>query len=163
MFVLTRNLGPCKSPRMAIGCEYFSSISRIIKSRSFFCSCEPCEKLRRKTSAPARNNFSIISLVDEAGPKVATCLVDLRQRCATMGAVAIDVCLGRGAAGVVTPLGAMMLENRALSRVERPNEGDIKPGTNDVVDAVKLAVTRIWNFMVIAKERSIGTCLSLHA
>jgi hypothetical protein len=107
--------------------------------------------------------FSIISLLDEAGPKVATCLVDLRQRCATMGAVAIDVCLGRGVAGVIcTPLGAMMLENRALSRVERPNEGDVKPGTNAVVVTAKLAVTRIWYFMV-KSDISIGTCVSLHS
>jgi hypothetical protein len=54
-------------------------------------------------------------------------------------------------------LGAMMLENRALSRIERPNEGDTQPGTNAVVVTAKHAATRIWNFMVIAKERSIGT------
>jgi hypothetical protein len=36
-------------------------------------------------SAPARNKVSIISREDEAGPSVATCFVDLRQRCANFG------------------------------------------------------------------------------
>jgi hypothetical protein len=68
-----------------MGWLYFSSISRIIMRSSFFCSWLPWEKLSRKTSAPAKNSFSIISLVDEAGPSVTTCLVDLRHRCATLG------------------------------------------------------------------------------
>ena len=38
-----------------------------------FSSCDPWEKFRRKTSAPERNNFSIISNVFDAGPRVASC------------------------------------------------------------------------------------------
>lgn len=85
---LTRSFGPCKSPRAAIGWLYCSSTDRMVSSNSFFCSCDPCEKLRRNTSAPARNSFSIVSRSDEAGPRVASCLVDLRHRCAILGAEA---------------------------------------------------------------------------
>ena len=87
----TRNFGPCKSPKIAMGCEYFSSILRMICTNSCFCSVVPCEKFNRKTSAPAKNNVSIISNVDDAGPNVATCLVDFLHRCATMGGFATVV------------------------------------------------------------------------
>jgi hypothetical protein len=67
------------------------------------CICLTCEKLRRKTSAPAKKSFSIISLDDDAGPSVATCLVDLRHRCATDGTDATVETLGR-AVLVTSPL-----------------------------------------------------------
>lgn len=88
---LTRSLGPCKSPNTAIGWAYFSSISRIMLSNSRFCSCAPCEKFNRKTSAPARKSFSIMSLEELAGPNVTTCFVDFLQRCATLGTAATVV------------------------------------------------------------------------
>lgn len=74
-----------------------------MRSNSFFCSWEPCEKLSRKTSAPAKKSFSIISLVELAGPKVTTCLVDLRQRCATLGTAATVASRGNEAV-VYSPL-----------------------------------------------------------
>ena len=100
---LTRNFGPCKSPRAAIGWLYCSSTDRMVSSNSFFCSCEPCEKLRRNTSAPARNNFSIVSRSDEAGPRVASCLVDLRHRWAILGAEATLFLLVAPNAPLVAP------------------------------------------------------------
>ena len=45
-----------------------------------FSWCSPWEKFNRNPSAPARNSFSIISKVLLAGPNVANCLVDFRQR-----------------------------------------------------------------------------------
>jgi hypothetical protein len=80
-----------------MGWLYFSSTSRIMSSSSFFCSWLPWEKLSRKTSAPAKNSFSIISFEDEAGPSVTTCLVDFLHRCATLGTCATVVCCGGAA------------------------------------------------------------------
>mmetsp|Transcript_24906 Transcript_24906/g.37376 ORF Transcript_24906/g.37376 Transcript_24906/m.37376 type:complete len:220 (+) Transcript_24906:1470-2129(+) len=76
----TRSLGPCRSARMAMGWSHFFSMLRMMSSSSFFSSWAPWLKLRRKTSAPARNSFSIISKVHEAGPSVASCLVALVHR-----------------------------------------------------------------------------------
>lgn len=42
-------------------------------------------------SAPARNNFSIISLSAEAGPRVANCFVDFLHLCASLGTAATVV------------------------------------------------------------------------
>ena len=68
-------------------------------------------------SAPARNNFSIISNEDEAGPSVATCLVDFFQRCATLGTAATVVLAANDDeagnddnAEVVSPLAVGMVE-----------------------------------------------------
>ncbi len=50
---------------------------RLATQRTEFCSaravsCEEWLMLMRNTSTPARNRRSIISVADEAGPKVAT-------------------------------------------------------------------------------------------
>jgi len=42
-------------------------------------------------SAPAKKSVSIISGVDEAGPRVASCLVRLRHRWDTFGTAATEV------------------------------------------------------------------------
>lgn len=47
-------------------------------------------------SAPARNNFSIISFEEEAGPRVASCLVDLRHLWASLGTAATVACFSMG-------------------------------------------------------------------
>jgi len=76
---------------------------------SFFCSWDPCEKLSLKTSAPAKNNFSIISLLELAGPNVTTCFTDFLHRCATFGIAATVVSLGKVAAVMPIALFAILL------------------------------------------------------
>mmetsp|Transcript_13792 Transcript_13792/g.20315 ORF Transcript_13792/g.20315 Transcript_13792/m.20315 type:complete len:273 (+) Transcript_13792:1176-1994(+) len=76
----TRSLGPWRSARMAMGWFHFSSTARMMSTSSCFSLCFPWLKLRRKTSAPAKKSFSIISKVELAGPRVATCFVAFFQR-----------------------------------------------------------------------------------
>mmetsp|Transcript_7376 Transcript_7376/g.20504 ORF Transcript_7376/g.20504 Transcript_7376/m.20504 type:complete len:357 (+) Transcript_7376:622-1692(+) len=76
----TLSLGPCKSANMPIGWPCVFSNCLIFSMSSRFSSWLPWLKLSLKTSTPAAKSFSSISLVLEAGPTVASCLVDLRQR-----------------------------------------------------------------------------------
>src|ERR1700709_1502959 len=52
----------------------FSSrpILRTTLRATAICSCEPCEKLRRATSRPARTSWRKTSSLLEVGPRVAT-------------------------------------------------------------------------------------------
>ena len=71
----TRSFGPWRSTRIAIGCFSSRSIVRMTSIFSGSFSRGRWLMLRRKTSAPARNSFSIISGVSEAGPRVAMIFV----------------------------------------------------------------------------------------
>mmetsp|Transcript_6201 Transcript_6201/g.24157 ORF Transcript_6201/g.24157 Transcript_6201/m.24157 type:complete len:231 (-) Transcript_6201:232-924(-) len=76
----TRCLGPCRSARMAMGWSYCSSMERIRSTRAFFSVASPWLKFRRNTSTPARKSASMTSRDEDAGPRVATCLVRFAQR-----------------------------------------------------------------------------------
>ncbi len=76
----TRSFGPCTSARMPIGCLERASRSRIRSILRPWSSWLPCEKLSRKTSAPAWNSCASISALELAGPRVATILVLRRRR-----------------------------------------------------------------------------------
>src|SRR4051812_10758812 len=72
----TRIFGPCRSHRMATVRPTLLEISFTSAARFRWSSAVPCEKLRRTTSTPARTMRSRIEGSDDAGPSVATILVE---------------------------------------------------------------------------------------
>jgi len=76
----TRSFGPCTSARMPMGRPVRRSISRMVAIRAAWSSWLPWEKLRRNTSAPARNRRSITCGSALAGPRVAIIFVRRRRR-----------------------------------------------------------------------------------
>src|SRR5262245_66223627 len=60
---------------IAIGRSSSPETSRTTLIRSAWSSCDPCEKLRRAASTPARASSSTRSRDDDAGPSVATIFV----------------------------------------------------------------------------------------
>ena len=67
-----RIFGPCRSARIATGFWWCADARRIHSARSLCSPGEPCEKLSRATSIPARTSRSIISAEETAGPMVQT-------------------------------------------------------------------------------------------
>jgi hypothetical protein len=66
-------------------------------------------------SAPAKNKVSIISFDDDAGPKVASCLVDFRHRWETFGAAATVVSRVSTGVGVDSMSGSAVVEDRKVA------------------------------------------------
>lgn len=66
-------------------------------------------------SAPAKNKVSIISFDDDAGPKVASCLVDFRHRWETFGAAATVVSRVSTGVGVNSMSGSAVVEDRKVA------------------------------------------------
>ncbi len=86
-----RSLGPCRSARIAIGRPTSSSTCRIRSWRRAMSAWVPWLMLSRNTSAPARNSARIISIVSEAGPRVATILTLRWRRVGVMGGFSVAV------------------------------------------------------------------------
>ena len=68
-------LGPCRSARIATCRPNDPDSRRIVVMISFLTSLEPCEKLSRNRSTPARISRSIMAGEELAGPRVAIILV----------------------------------------------------------------------------------------
>ena len=69
-----RILGPCRSPRMAIGLPVSDCVRRTESAASDQEFSSPWEKLIRATSRPALTSWRTVSGSLEAGPRVATIL-----------------------------------------------------------------------------------------
>src|SRR5215510_1841799 len=78
-----RILGPCRSAMMPTVRRVLRQRSRTSSARLTWSSAEPCEKLSRTTSTPARNMRSSTAGSLEAGPSVATILVLRGRSCPT--------------------------------------------------------------------------------
>ena len=70
----TRSFGPCRSARMPIGRPRSSSTLRMRPTSACIEGWSVWLMLMRKRSAPASNNFLIVSVSDDAGPSVARIL-----------------------------------------------------------------------------------------
>ncbi len=77
--VPTRSFGPCRSQRIAIGRSNSFSSARTVRKASAWTAWSPWLMLKRKASAPARNNSRSTSISRLAGPMVARILT-LRSR-----------------------------------------------------------------------------------
>src|SRR5512145_2485491 len=75
-----RIFGPCRSPRIATARCRRRESSRMRRMTSVLAEWSPCEKLRRKTSAPTSIRASSICSDAQAGPTVATILVRRNMR-----------------------------------------------------------------------------------
>ena len=76
----TRSLGPCRSMIVPIGRPRSCSTSRTTAKRVAWSSWLPWLKLKRNTSAPASASSRMRSLVELAGPSVATILAQRFRR-----------------------------------------------------------------------------------
>ena len=87
-----RSLGPGRSPRIATSRPARSAAARIRPAVSACWSGVPWAKLRRATSIPASTIAVSTSTSWEAGPMVATILVERMRRSANILAAGVAAC-----------------------------------------------------------------------